>query len=48
VIPSAHHEFDGNHRGIRQTLGELTTVCHKCGALHFLEERATSSLRANP
>jgi hypothetical protein len=48
VIPLAHREFDGNHRRIRHTLGEMTTVCGKCDALHFLEERATSSSRANP
>jgi hypothetical protein len=48
MIPLAHHEFDGSHHGLRHTLGEMTTVCGKCGALHFLEERAASSLCANP
>jgi hypothetical protein len=48
VIPLARREFDGNHHGLRHTLGEMTTMCGKCGALHFLEERAASSLRANP
>jgi hypothetical protein len=48
VIPLACREFDGNHRGLRHTLGEMTTLCDKCGALHFLEERATSSSCANP
>jgi hypothetical protein len=48
VIPLARHEFDNNHHGLRHTLSEITTMCGKCGALHFLEERATSSLRANP
>jgi hypothetical protein len=48
VIPLARCEFDGNHHGLRHTLGEMTTMCDKCGALHFLEERAASSLRANP
>jgi hypothetical protein len=47
VIPLAHHEFDGSHCGLCHTLGEMTTVCGKCNALHFLEERATSSLCAN-
>ncbi len=47
-VPLARCEFDGNRRGLRHTLGEMTTVCGKCGALHFLEERATSSSRANP
>jgi hypothetical protein len=48
VIPLARREFDDNHRGLRHTLGEMNTVCGKCGALHFLEECATSSSRANP
>jgi hypothetical protein len=48
VIPLARREFDGNHRGLCHTLGEMTTVCGKCGALHFLEERAASSLCTNP
>ncbi len=48
VIPLARHEFDGNHHGLRHTLGEMTTMCGKCGALHFLEERVASSSRANP
>jgi hypothetical protein len=48
MIPLARHEFDGSHRGLRHTLGEMTTVCGKCGALHFLEERAASSSCANP
>jgi len=26
----------------------MTTMCGKCGALHFLEERVASSSRANP
>jgi hypothetical protein len=47
VIPLARREFDGNHRGLCHTLGEMTNVCDKCGALHFLEERATSSSCAN-
>jgi len=48
MIPLACHEFDGSHRGLRHTLGEMTTMCGKCGALHFLEERAASSSCANP
>jgi hypothetical protein len=48
VIPLARREFDNNHHGLRHTLGEMTTMCGKCGALHFLEERVASSLRANP
>jgi hypothetical protein len=47
VIPLAHCEFDGSHRGLCHTLGEMTIMCGKCDALHFLEECATSSLRAN-
>jgi len=47
VIPLACREFDDNHHGLRHTLGEMTTVCGKCGALHFLEECAASSSRAN-
>jgi hypothetical protein len=48
VIPLARREFDGNHHGLRHTLSEMTTMCDKCGTLHFLEERAASSSRANP
>jgi len=48
VIPLARREFDGNHHGLRHTLGEMTTMCGKCGALHFLEERVASSSCANP
>jgi len=48
VLPLASHEFDGSHRGLRHTLGEMTTVWGKCDALHFLEERAASSSLANP
>jgi hypothetical protein len=48
VIPLARREFDGSHRGLRHTLGEMTTVCGKCNALHFLDERAASSSCANP
>jgi hypothetical protein len=48
MIPLARHEFDDNHCGIRHTLSEMTTMCGKCCALHFLDERATSSSRANP
>ncbi len=48
VIPLARREFDGSHRGLCHTLGEMTTVCGKCGALHFLEERAASSSCTNP
>ncbi len=48
VIPLARHEFDDNHHGLHHTLGEMTTMCGKCGALDFLEERVASSLRANP
>jgi hypothetical protein len=48
VIPLACCEFDGSHRGLCHTLGEMTTVCGKCGALHFLEERAASSSCTNP
>jgi len=47
VIPLARHEFDGSHCGLCHTLGEMTTVCGKCNALHFLEECAASSSRAN-
>jgi hypothetical protein len=47
MIPLARHEFDGSHRGLRHTLGEMTIECGKCGALHFLEERAASSSCAN-
>jgi len=48
VIPLVRHEFDGNHHGLRHTLGEMTTMCGKYGTLHFLEERVASSSRANP
>ncbi len=48
MIPLARREFDGNHHGLRHTLGEMTTMCGKCGALHFLEERVASSSCANP
>jgi len=48
VIPLARREFDGNHHGLSHTLGEMTTMCGKCGALHFLEEHVASSSRANP
>jgi hypothetical protein len=47
MIRLAHREFDGNHHGLCHTLGEMTTVCGKCGALQFLEECATSSSHAN-
>jgi len=47
VIPLARREFDDNHRGLHHTLSEMTTVCGKCDALHFLEECATSSSHAN-
>jgi len=48
VIPLARREFDGSHRGLCHTLDEMTTVCGKCGGLHFLEERAASSSCTNP
>jgi len=48
MIPLVRHEFDGSHRGLRHTLGEMTTMCGNCGALHFLEEHAASSSCANP
>jgi len=48
VIPLARREFDGSHRGLCHTFGEMTTVCGKCGALHFLEERVASSSCTNP
>ncbi len=48
MIPLACHEFDGSHRGLRHTLGEMTTMYGKCDALHFLEERAASSSCTNP
>ncbi len=48
MIPLARREFDGSHRGLCHTLGEMTTMCGKCGALHFLEERAASSSCTNP
>ncbi len=47
MIPLARREFDGSHRGLRHSLGEMTTVCGKCDALHFLEECDASSSRAN-
>jgi len=48
VIPLARREFDDNHCGLCHTLGEMTTMCGKCSALHFLEERAASSSCTNP
>jgi len=48
VIPLACREFDNSHRGLCHILGEMTTMCGKCGALQFLEERAASSLCTNP
>jgi len=48
VIPLARREFDDSHHGFCHTLGEMTTVCGKCGALHFLEERSASSTCTNP
>jgi len=48
VIPLACYEFDGSHRGLCHTLSEMTTVCGKCNALHFLEERAASNSCTNP
>jgi len=48
VIPLARREFDGNHHGLRHTLGEMTTMYGKCDALHFLEEHVASSSCANP
>ncbi len=47
VILLVRREFDGSHCGIRHTLGEMTTMCGKCGTLHFLEECVASSSRAN-
>ncbi len=47
MIPLACCEFDDNHCGVCRTLNEMTNVCGKCGALHFLEEHATSSLHVN-
>jgi len=47
MIPLARCEFDSNHHGLRHTLSEMTTMCGKCGALHFLEEHVASSLCAN-
>jgi hypothetical protein len=47
VIPLAGHEFDGSHHGLRHTLGEMTTMCGKCGALHFLEECVATSSHAS-
>jgi hypothetical protein len=48
MIPLARYEFDGNHRGLRHTLGEMTIMCGKCDVLHFLEECAALSSCANP
>jgi len=48
MISLARHEFDGSHHGLRHTLGEMTTMCGKCSALHFLKEHAASSSCANP
>ncbi len=42
MIPLAHREFDDSHCGLRHTLGEMTTGCGKCSALHFLEESVAS------
>jgi hypothetical protein len=47
MIPLARHEFDGSHRGLRHTLGEMTIVCGKCDALHFLEKHTALSSCAN-
>ncbi len=47
MIPLVRREFDGSHCGLCHTLGEMTTVCGKCDALHFLEECVASSSRAN-
>jgi hypothetical protein len=47
MIPLARHEFDGSHRGLCYTLGEMTIVCGKCNALHFLEEHVASSSCTN-
>jgi hypothetical protein len=43
VIPLARREFDGSHCGLCHILGEMTIMCDKCDALHFLEELAASS-----
>jgi hypothetical protein len=48
VIPLARREFDGSHHGLYHTLGEMTIVCGKCNALHFLEEHATLNSCTNP
>jgi hypothetical protein len=48
VIPLARREFDDSHHGLHHILGEMTTVCGKCGIVDFLEERTASSLCANP
>ncbi len=48
VIPLARREFDGSHHGLCHTLGEMTTVCGNCDALHFLEERVASSSCTHP
>ncbi len=47
MIPLAHREFDDSHRGLCHTLGEMTIVCGKCGAMQFLEEHAASSSCTN-
>jgi hypothetical protein len=47
MIPLAHHEFDGSHRGLCHTLGEMTTMYGKCSTLHFLGKHAASSACAN-
>ncbi len=47
MIPLARCEFDDNHHGLCHTLGEMTILCGKCNALHFLEERVASNLHAN-
>jgi hypothetical protein len=48
VSPLARREFDDSHHGLRHTLNEIATMCGKCDALHFLEERVALSLCANP
>jgi hypothetical protein len=48
VIPLARREFDDSHCGLHHTLAEMTIMCGKCGALHFLEECVASSSRTNP
>jgi len=46
---NAQCELDCTNQGGNQVipLGEMTIVCGKCSALHFFEERVTSSSRAN-